>query len=101
MWAELVRGLGCAGDVIPYKELTSERLGAAIQATLMNSELRQHAADFAVKINAEQGLNTARRLIEQLLAGLTCRFSHDDNAANIRRTAQQQMRARRNQPIQI
>jgi sterol 3beta-glucosyltransferase len=101
MWAEMVRGLGCAGDVIPYRELTAERLGAAIKATLINSELRRHAAEFAVKINAEQGLNTARLLIEQLLAGLTCRFSHDDNAVNIRRTAQQQMRARRNQPVQI
>jgi sterol 3beta-glucosyltransferase len=98
MWAELVRGLGCAGAVIPYRELTSERLAAAIIATLGNSELRRHTADFAVKIQAEQGLSKARILIEQLLRSLSSGFTHDDNAVNMRKALQQRLRARKTQP---
>lgn len=97
MWAELVRGLGCASDVIPYRELTAERLAAAIKATLGNSELRRHTADFAVKIRAEQGLSKARMLIEQLLCGPRSWFAHDDNAVNMRKTLQQRLRARKTQ----
>ncbi len=99
MWAELVRGLGCAGDVIPYKELTAKRLAAAIEATLGNSGLRRHAAEFALKIRAEQGLSRARLLIEQLLSGLTGTFVHDENAVNMRKTVRQQMRVRKAQQV--
>ena len=94
----LVRGLGCAGDVIPYRELTAERLAGAIVATLGNSELRKHTADFALKIQAEQGLSRARTLIEQLLCNLSSGFIHDDKAANMRKTLQQRLRARKTQP---
>jgi UDP:flavonoid glycosyltransferase YjiC (YdhE family) len=98
MWAELVRGLGCAGDVIPYRELTAERLAAAIGSTLGNSELRRHTADFALKIQAEQGLSRARILIEQLLCNLSSGFIHDDKAMNMRKTLLQRLRARKTQP---
>ena len=98
MWAELVRGLGCAGDVIPYRELTAERLAAAIVVTLGNSELRRHTSDFALKIQAEQGLSRARTLIEQLLCNLSSGFIHDDKAANMRKALQQRLRARKTQP---
>lgn len=95
MWAELVRGVGCAGDVIPYRELTAERLAAALTKTLSDSELRWHAADFAVKIRAEQGLSRARIMIEQLLSSLRSTFVHHDNAVSMRKTLQQRLRARK------
>ncbi len=67
MWAELVRGLGCAGGVIPYHELTAAKLSAALKNTLNNAELYARAAEVAVKIRAENGVSCARKLIERLL----------------------------------
>jgi UDP:flavonoid glycosyltransferase YjiC (YdhE family) len=67
MWAELVRGLGCARDVIPYKELTATRLAAALVATLNDPLLYRRAGAVAEKIRDEQGVTKARLLIEQLL----------------------------------
>lgn len=99
MWAELVRGLGCASHVIPYSQLTAERLAEAIKATLGNSALRHQAADFAVKIRTEQGVSRARVLIEQLYGGLKSAFPENDNAINMRKALQQRLRARKVQPI--
>jgi sterol 3beta-glucosyltransferase len=101
MWAELVRGLGCAQDVIPYRELTAERLAAAIRSTLSNSELIRRAADFAVKIRAEQGLSKARMLIERLLGDQESGFLHENDRMNARKTRQQRMRARKTRQAAI
>jgi sterol 3beta-glucosyltransferase len=97
MWAELLRGLGCAGGVVPYRELTAERLAAAIKATLGNPELYKRAAEMAVNIRAEQGVSRARMLIEQLLRGES-RPAGEDAAASMRKTLQQRMRSRKTQP---
>jgi sterol 3beta-glucosyltransferase len=98
MWAELIRGLGCAGEVIPYRELTAERLASAIKSTLGNSDLRRRAADVAVKIRAEQGVSKARVLIEQLLYGLRCDLDEETaDASNQRKQLQHQLRNRRTQ----
>jgi UDP:flavonoid glycosyltransferase YjiC (YdhE family) len=101
MWAELVRGLGCATHVIPYSDLTAERLAEAIKATLVDSELHKRAADFALKIRAEQGVSRARVLVEQLHSGLKSTFAEDDNAVNMRKALQQRLRARKIQPAAI
>jgi UDP:flavonoid glycosyltransferase YjiC (YdhE family) len=101
MWAELVRGLGCATHVIPYSDLTAERLAEAIKATLVDSELHKRAADFALKIQAEQGVSRARVLVEQLHSGLKSTFAEDDNAVNMRKALQQRLRARKIQPAAI
>lgn len=66
--AEVARQLGCAGPAIPYARLTAERLGSAIAATLANPSYRQAAAALGEQVRAEQGVQTARQLIEQLLA---------------------------------
>jgi UDP:flavonoid glycosyltransferase YjiC (YdhE family) len=67
LWAELTRDLGCAGFVIPYKQLTAERLGAAIATTLATDLYYRNTAAMGEKIRAEQGVKRARYLIEQLL----------------------------------
>jgi len=95
MWAELVRGLGCAGAVIPYRQLTAERLAAAIRDTLGNSGLYRQAAEVAVKIRAEQGVSRARMMSEQLLCGLSSQLIQVDAEANMRKQLQQRLRSRK------
>lgn len=60
--------VGCSADVIPLRELTAERLSLAISETLINPAYRQAAQSLGVKIRAEQGVQTARAAIEQLVA---------------------------------
>jgi UDP:flavonoid glycosyltransferase YjiC (YdhE family) len=67
MWGELARGIGCAGGVIHYRDLTAKKLASALQQTLSNQKLRARAAEVAQLIQAEQGVSRARVLIENLL----------------------------------
>ena len=66
LWAELALDLGCASFVIPAAELTAERLGQAIAATLANERFYRSVAEVAEKVRAEGGVKKARQLIEQL-----------------------------------
>ena len=95
MWAALVQGLGCAGDTIPYSELTSERLAAAISRALSDPELSRRAADMAAKIRAEQGVSRARLLIEQLHGDQNSRSIPDHVGAHERKELQQRLRSRK------
>jgi sterol 3beta-glucosyltransferase len=95
MWAALVRGLGCARDTIPYSELTSERLAAAISRALSDPELSRQAADMAAKIRAEQGVSRARLLIEQLHGDQNSQLVPDDAGAHARKQLQQRLRFRK------
>jgi len=65
--AEIARELNCAGPPIPYSRLTAERLGSAIATTLASTQYHQAAAVLSQKIRAEHGVQTACRLIEQLV----------------------------------
>lgn len=102
MWAELVRGLGCAGAIIPYKELTADKLAAALDDTLHNQALYARAAEVAEKIRAEQGVSRARVLIEGLVRhkSRTSTLELEDNGfvhrtgAGERRKLQQEIRLR-------
>jgi hypothetical protein len=95
MWAALVQGLGCARDTIPYTELTSERLAAAIRRALSDPELSRQAANMAAKIRAEQGVSRARLLIEQLHGDQNSRFVPDHVGAHARKQLQQKLRSRK------
>ncbi|MCA1566112.1 MAG: glycosyltransferase [Acidobacteria bacterium] len=68
IWAELGRELGCAKAVIPYPELTAERLGKTIAATLSDPHTRTAAATLGEKIRSEPGVRLARQLIEELIS---------------------------------
>ncbi len=70
LWADLIRGIGCAKFVIPYRELTAERLREAVAATLSDQSLSRAAIQMARKIRKEHGVVMARKLIERLLQRL-------------------------------
>ncbi len=65
IWGEYARALGCAGEVISAQELTAERLAAAITKTLA-PRYRRTAAALGKRIQAEDGVRTARLLIEEM-----------------------------------
>jgi sterol 3beta-glucosyltransferase len=102
MWAEIIRGLGCAGGVIDYRELTAGNLAAALNNTLNNSKLYARAAETAKIIRAEQGVSRARILIEELWRrNSSARHTIETDAstphargANERRKLQRQVRLR-------
>ena len=68
IWAEYARAFGCAGAVIPHAKLTAEQLSAAITQTLSHPRCRHSAARLGEQIRSENGVQTARKLIEQMLS---------------------------------
>lgn len=57
---------GCAGETIPYAELTAERLGQALAHVVQTKRYRTAAAALGQKIDQEQGVAKACELIETL-----------------------------------
>lgn len=80
-WGELACELGCAGPVIPYPQLSAERLANAIITVRSVPSYRQAAAALGEKVRAEPGVRQARQLIEQLVYRIGL---HDTNAATQR-----------------
>jgi sterol 3beta-glucosyltransferase len=66
IWGEFSKALGCAGGVIPFARLTAENLAQAITRTLDSERHSRAAAAVRKVVEAEQGVSTARRFIEQL-----------------------------------
>lgn len=64
--AILAEEKGCAGETIPYAELTAERLGVAIAQVVKTARYRSAAAALGQKIAQEQGVPKACELIETL-----------------------------------
>ena len=67
-WAAIARQLGVAGSAIPYPRLNADRLARALIATLTDSSYSRAATEMGNLIRAEDGVGTARRLIEDLVA---------------------------------
>jgi UDP:flavonoid glycosyltransferase YjiC (YdhE family) len=67
-WAAIARDLGVAGPAIPYPRLNADRLARALAATLTDSSYSRAAKELGALIRAEDGVGTARRLIEALVA---------------------------------
>jgi sterol 3beta-glucosyltransferase len=68
IWGEFAKALGCAGAVIPFARLSAEKLGEAITKTLGSPRHTQAASAVSKVVGAEQGVGTARRLIEELVS---------------------------------
>lgn len=68
LWAELARGLGCAGQPVPYSQLSADLLSQAIKTTLETPAYQEAALALGEKIKAEKGVVKARQLIEQLVS---------------------------------
>lgn len=66
--AQRTMELGCTAAIIPYLELTAERLRDGLTEALSNERYRVAAREVSQRVHAEQGVQTARALIEQLMA---------------------------------
>jgi len=65
-WGERVALLGVGPAPIPYRELTPERLAAAIVRATADPAMRGRAADLGRRLAAERGVEQAVAVIEQL-----------------------------------
>lgn len=65
-WGQLVSDLGVGPAPIPRQKLTADRLARAIQETVTNRAMRQHSAELGSKIQAEDGVANAVRIIQQI-----------------------------------
>ena len=58
-WGARVSALGAGPTPIPRRQLTSERLAAALSDTLADTAMRSRAADFGADIRSEDGVAAA------------------------------------------
>jgi len=73
IWGQLARAFGCAAAVIPFAQLTAGALSEALREVVENPRYARGASLLGGQINAENGVEVARRLIEQLVAERTQR----------------------------
>ena len=70
-WARTVHGLGAGPAPIPFRELTAERLAAAIHQAVTDQQIRQPAAELGSRIRSEDGLGRTAELFSQHIARTT------------------------------
>jgi UDP:flavonoid glycosyltransferase YjiC (YdhE family) len=66
-WGQRVASLGIGPLPIPPKQLTAERLAAAIEMAVQNQPMRERAVQFGAQIRAEDGLGQTLTLLESYL----------------------------------
>ena len=65
-WGEQLRRLGVGTAPIPRKQVTAARLAAAIATATGTDRMRERAQSLGIRVQAEDGVGTAVRLIEAL-----------------------------------
>lgn len=72
-WAQKLANLGVSPAPIPRKELSVERLAAAMQQVVSDAEMRRRAAELGQRIRAEDGVAQAVEQIKRQIeaSGLT------------------------------
>ncbi len=70
-WGRRIEALGVGPAAVPYKKLTAERLAVALETAVTDSAMRQNAAVLGQRIRQEDGVGTAVRIVQQILAGAT------------------------------
>ncbi len=68
MWGQRVADLGVGPSPIPYKELSAERLAAAIQVAVSDEAMRNRAIAIGQKIRAEDGIANAVEAFDRHLS---------------------------------
>ncbi|MGF1432478.1 glycosyltransferase [Kitasatospora sp. LaBMicrA B282] len=68
-WARTLHRLGAGTEPVPFKELTAERLAAAITRTVREPGYRARAAALAARLAGEDGAGRSVELIERWAAG--------------------------------
>lgn len=66
-WGWRVAALGAGPAPIPLQTLTAERLAAAIEQAISASTMRARAAEIGARLQAEDGVAEAVRLIEEII----------------------------------
>jgi sterol 3beta-glucosyltransferase len=79
-WGRRLAELRVGPQPVPYKSLTPARLGAAIAALCSSPVFQENATRVGEQLQAEDGIHTAVRLIEQ-------QRLHHDSAAKVHRSA--------------
>jgi UDP:flavonoid glycosyltransferase YjiC (YdhE family) len=67
-WGRRAKELGVGTDPIPRKKLTVENLSHAIQTATTDIKMRENARVLGEKIQQEDGLATAVKMVERYLA---------------------------------
>ena len=70
-WARTVHGLGAGPAPIPFRELTAERLAAAIHQAVTDQQIRQQATELGSRIRSEDGPGRTAELFSQHIARTT------------------------------
>ncbi len=65
-WGQRIADLGVGTKPIPRKSLTAEKLAVAIQEVMRNQEMRQRAEKLGKQIQAENGIQSAVEVFNQL-----------------------------------
>jgi sterol 3beta-glucosyltransferase len=65
-WGQRVEKLGVGTAPIPRKHLTVEKLAQAIDRAVTDPIMRQRAAELGAKIQSEDGIANAVRVIESI-----------------------------------
>ena len=65
-WAQRLKALGVAPEVIPFRRLNADRLATALTAATSNPEYRRRAVDVAGRLAQEDGAAGVLRVLEQL-----------------------------------
>lgn len=68
-WGRRVAELGAGPSPIPRKQLTAERLAAAIEVAVTDAGMRRRAADLGAKLRAEDGVARAAAILSGLSGG--------------------------------
>jgi sterol 3beta-glucosyltransferase len=76
-WGHRLAHLGVAVPPIAPKNLTAERLAAALRQLVQDQELSARAASLGERIRAENGLGVTCAMIEQMLAASPIRSMSD------------------------
>ncbi len=66
-WGERIAELGAGPQPLRHTQLTVERLREAIRVGVESAAMRRRAREVGEKIRAEQGIENARRVIEQFV----------------------------------
>lgn len=66
-WGQRIYELGVGPRPIPRKRMTAEHLAQAITSAVMDKDMRQRAAALGERIRAEDGVQQAVRIIQQIL----------------------------------
>lgn len=66
-WGERIAELGVGPNPIRHTQLSVERLKEAIRLGVGNSQMRHNAIELGQKIQTENGIDNASRVVEQLL----------------------------------